>query len=100
MSSRNLRLSKEQQQRASAIYKSLSSIKEHIHNGTFGELQDQATTTLLQSGFRKVDYIAIANADTLQLMDTASRYDGKTPLVALAAAYMDEVRLIDNILLS
>jgi pantoate--beta-alanine ligase len=100
MSSRNLRLSPGQQQQATAIYKVLQATRQNLHAKTFGELQQDAATTLLQNGFEKVDYIAVANADTLQLQDLQSRYDGKTPLVALAAAFMGDVRLIDNILLS
>lgn len=100
MSSRNLRLDNEQKQQATAIYRALSNIKKQALSKTTGELQDEATATLLNNGFNKVDYIAIADAGTLQLLHPDNKWDGKTPLVALAAAFMGDVRLIDNVLLS
>jgi pantoate--beta-alanine ligase len=100
MSSRNLRLSGEQKQQATAIHAALLNIKENITKKTFGELQENAASVLVQSGFNKVDYIAIADANTLQLQSPAFKYNGSTPLVALAAAFIGEVRLIDNMLLT
>jgi pantothenate synthetase len=44
--------------------------------------------------------MAIADAGTLHLLKAEDKWDGKTPLVALVAAFMDETRLIDNMLLS
>ena len=44
-----------------------------------------------------MDYIEIANADTLQIKDN---WDGKEKLVTLAAAFMNSVRLIDNVILN
>jgi len=38
----------------------------------------------------------LADADTLELI---SEWDGKTKLVALIAAFMGKVRLIDNLIL-
>ena len=49
---------------------------------------------LTEKGF-KVDYVEIADADTLQIVD---HWDGKQKLVALAAAFLNQVRLIDNII--
>ena len=48
-----------------------------------------------ENGF-KVDYVTIADAATMQPI---SKWDGKIALVALVAAYLNDVRLIDNILL-
>ena len=47
---------------------------------------------LSQKGFR-TDYIDIADANTLDLVD---HWDGKQKIVALAAAFINNVRLIDN----
>ena len=44
----------------------------------------------------KVDYVAIADAGTLEPVQS---WDGERPLVALTAAYLNEVRLIDNMLI-
>jgi pantoate--beta-alanine ligase len=99
LSSRNLRLSEEEKLHAATIYRALNYIKENISTKTFGELQQQATSLLLQDGFNKVDYIAIADANTLKLQNPRSKYDGQASLVALAAAFIGEVRLIDNLIL-
>jgi len=95
MSSRNTRLTEADRARASLIYKTLQMIKQEIKPGDISELKTKAITILTAESF-KVDYIEIAAADNLQLLD---HWDGVTPLVALAAAFIGEVRLIDNLLL-
>ena len=95
MSSRNTRLTEEDRARAPLIYKILQMIKQEIKPGDISELKTKAITILTAENF-KVDYIEIAAADSLQLLD---HWDGVTPLVALAAAFIGEVRLIDNLLL-
>ena len=50
---------------------------------------------LEDKGF-KVDYVEIASAATLE---TVTHWNGNDKLVALVAAYINEVRLIDNMLL-
>ena len=52
---------------------------------------------LLASQDFKVDYVAIADAQTLELQ---TAWDGKQKMVALAAVYLNQVRLIDNILVN
>ena len=59
-------------------------------------MKKQAVQKLVENGF-KVDYVEIADAESLQLVDY---WDGKQKLVALAAAFLSGVRLIDNVLLS
>lgn len=100
MSSRNIRLTQEQHQKASAIHIALNHIKNSLLQNTVSELQNDVTAILLKNGFSKIDYIAIANAETLQLMNEDYKWDAKTPLVALIAAFMGEVRLIDNMILT
>jgi pantoate--beta-alanine ligase len=100
MSSRNLRLSVEERQKATAIYTTLLSIKNTISENTITDIQQQATTTLLENGFNKVDYVAIADADTLQLVTADSKPGKCKSLVALIAAFMGEVRLIDNMIVT
>ena len=95
MSSRNLRLPGTDRKKASLIYESLQFIKQNIHPGYLNDLKERAVNYLTAAGF-KVDYIEIADASTLALMEN---WDGRTPLVALAAAFIQEVRLIDNVLL-
>ncbi len=95
MSSRNLRLNETDRKKAPAIHKALLSIKNTILTGDTEAFKKNAAGQLMNEGF-KVDYVEIANADTLEIV---KKWDGKTRLAALAAAYLDEVRLIDNIIL-
>jgi pantoate--beta-alanine ligase len=95
MSSRNMRLDADPRKQATAIYQSLTYIKEQLKPGDLGSIKKQAVTALSEKGF-KVDYIEIADAENLFIVD---KWDGKQKLVALAAAYLGNVRLIDNLLL-
>lgn len=94
MSSRNLRLTEADRQKAKAIYAGLNLIKTQLKTGAVQQFCDDVHKDLLEAGFEKVDYISIANAQTLEPIEI---WDGKTPLVALAAAFLSGVRLIDNI---
>jgi pantoate--beta-alanine ligase len=95
MSSRNMRLNDEERKKATAIYQTLCYIKDKLNNGNLLLLKEKSTAMLTEKGF-KVDYVEIADADNLQPVD---HWDGKQKLVALAAAHLNQVRLIDNILL-
>ncbi len=97
MSSRNLRLSEEQKQNAAAISAILQYIKDRYAAETVAELQSYATAYLLSHGFEKADYVAIADAETLQPVQDKTKANG---VVCLVAAYMGEVRLIDNLVIS
>lgn len=96
MSSRNMRLNVEERQKAVLIFKSLSYIKENIGSNGIESIKNKANAMLTNEGFR-VDYIEIADAKTLE---PASNWDGNQKLVALVAAYLNDVRLIDNLVLN
>ncbi len=96
MSSRNMRLTPDQRTVAAAIYKALVQMKETLQPGSLDQLKKQAQQYLLEKGFR-VDYAEIANAQTLELI---KEWNGADPLVGLIAAFLGEVRLIDNIILT
>jgi pantoate--beta-alanine ligase len=95
MSSRNIRLGEEDRKTASTIYKTLCFIKENLKPGDLTSLKQKAEAMLGEKGF-KIDYVEIADAATLQ---PAVEWDGKQRLVALVAAFLGEVRLIDNMIL-
>jgi pantoate--beta-alanine ligase len=97
MSSRNMRLSEKGKETAAAIYQALQWIKAHLQQGTTNDLIQHAGSLLTTAGFDKIDYISIAHAETLVPVDS---WDGHTPLVALAAAFLEDVRLIDNLSLN
>jgi pantoate--beta-alanine ligase len=96
MSSRNMRLTQAERKQAVKISETLQFIKNEIKPGYIGDLTTRAFQYLLAEGF-KPDYIAVATKDNLELLET---WDGKQQIVALAAAYLNEVRLIDNMLLN
>lgn len=96
MSSRNMRLNATERQQAVAISKALFSIKDQLQQQPPKVLITNATNLLLQHQF-KIDYVAIADANTLQ---PVSNWNGQQPLVALIAAFQNEVRLIDNLVLN
>ena len=96
MSSRNMRLGETERKIATEISKTLFYIREKINPGPIADLKQTAFKKLETKGF-KVDYMEIADADNLELMNT---WDGKQKIVALLAAYLGEVRLIDNMILN
>jgi pantoate--beta-alanine ligase len=93
MSSRNLRLTQMEKIQAAGIYKMLQYIKEHYRNTPFLELENFATNYLLANGCNKVDYVSIADGSDLQ---PAQQLQEGQKLVALIAAYVGDVILIDN----
>ena len=98
MSSRNLRLPPEDRQKATTIYKCLTLIKQECNKGiAWPVIKEKATQLLSNAGFR-IDYVELADANTLQSAHAtmATIYQG--PRVALIAAFLHEVRLIDNML--
>jgi pantoate--beta-alanine ligase len=95
MSSRNVRLSEEDRSRAAEIYLALSEIKKQLKPGSVKALKGNAIKQLTDMGF-KVDYLEICHARDLTIFDT---WDGKAPAVALVAAFLSGVRLIDNLVL-
>lgn len=95
MSSRNMRLPATDREKALRIFETLSFLKKHIEPGNLADLKQTAVKMLTDAGF-KVDYVEIAKADNLAII---SEWDGTTKSVALAAAFLGDVRLIDNMVL-
>jgi len=95
MSSRNMRLNDTERREAVIISQVLAFIKKEIKPGYLQDLKLRCVHILEAEGY-KVDYVEIANADTLEIQEN---WDGKTKLVALVAAFLNEVRLIDNMLI-
>jgi pantoate--beta-alanine ligase len=95
MSSRNLRLDDAQRKSAVELFRTLQWVKSGFRPGPLEPIKREGTAQLEAKGFR-VDYVEIADARDLTLLET---WDGVRPAVALVAAYSGEVRLIDNELL-
>src|SRR6186713_1339041 len=96
MSSRNTRLLPGDRIKAATISQALRYIKENLKTGDTKKIKDEAKEMLLQKGFL-VDYVEIADADTLELIEN---WNGKEKIVALAAAFLNNVRLIDNMVIN
>jgi pantoate--beta-alanine ligase len=96
LSSRNKRLNPDQRKNATAIYRALKQINDNIRSGDLQPLIQTAVEILTSAQF-KIDYITIANANSLK---TIKSWDGKEKAIALIAAFQGDVRLIDNMLLN
>lgn len=95
MSSRNLRLSVQQKQEAGAIYATLLLINQKIKPGLLDKLKKDGEKYLIKNNIRP-DYVEIADAADLKQV---TEWNGRDKLVAVIAAFVGEVRLIDNMLL-
>jgi len=96
MSSRNMRLNEEERKTATTISAALRYIKENIKSGDISAVKHESQQMLLKKRF-KIDYVEIADANTLELIN---EWDGKRKIVALAAAFLGNVRLIDNMVIN
>ena len=92
MSSRNMRLTSVERMKAVKISEVLLFIKQEIKPGNLQDLKQRCINYLTNEGYN-VDYVEIADATNLTLLQN---WDGKTKLVAIVAAFLNEVRLIDN----
>jgi pantoate--beta-alanine ligase len=95
MSSRNLRLTPEQRTRATAIYQALLSLAASWRTRPASALA-RAAAILTQADFH-IDYISVADAGTLEPL---AGLENAADVIALIAAFMGEVRLIDNMILN
>ena len=95
MSSRNLRFHPAEKELASELSQSLQLIKENLTSTNFSELKKNAIIHLEKAGF-KIEYLELAKAGNLELTQA---YEPSEEHVILIAAYLSDVRLIDNILI-
>lgn len=93
MSSRNVRLTAAGRQRAPALYAAMLAAARDFRSGVPApEAMARASRAVMAEGFESVEYIELRDAETLGPMTDAGR-----PIRMLAAAWLDGVRLIDNI---
>ena len=95
MSSRNRRLTDPQRALSGLLYQCLVSIQAKKDGGDFAVVKKECEDLLSAKGF-ETDYIALADATDLTLL---TNYDGSRKMVALIAAKVGAIRLIDNLLL-
>lgn len=93
MSSRNRRLTEPQRALASLLYQCLISIQSKQSSDDFSIVQKECLDLLNAKGFEP-EYVSLADANTLELLDN---YESRRPMVALIAAKIGIIRLIDNL---
>ncbi|WP_367715626.1 pantoate--beta-alanine ligase [Nitratireductor sp. GISD-1A_MAKvit] len=93
LSSRNVRLSTQERQKAPAMAEILFESARRLTDGVqAGIVLNDARSALEDVGFDRVEYFELRDAETLQPMEHADR-----PARLLAAAWLGETRLIDNV---
>jgi len=97
MSSRNVYLTPEARRAAPVLYRALCHVREIWQQGERdAERLRQAARQMIQaeSEVERLDYVSVADADTLEELDTVDR-----PAMVSLAAKIGKPRLIDNVLL-
>ena len=93
LSSRNAKLSPAERQIAPALYATLTKVAARLRSGEPPPAATAAAVAeLQQSGFTRVDYVALRNAESLVALERLEE-----PARLLAAAWLGSTRLIDNI---
>jgi pantoate--beta-alanine ligase len=98
ISSRNLYLTPDEQQVAPIIHRALTRAKEVYKEGerNASRLNEIIRTTIESEPRVRVDYVSVADADTLEKLE---RLDER-PILISVAAFLGKTRLIDNIVLN
>jgi len=95
MSSRNKRLNEAQKEAAVVIFEVLCFLKENIFESDTADLKVKSVEKLKANGF-DLDYVEITD----ELLKTITTAEKKETIVALIAATIGDVRLIDNMILN
>lgn len=93
MSSRNSRLNRRERREAAMIYRALTFVRNHWQKYSVGQLTDEAIRMIEGSGFLKVEYLKLADGNTLKPVESIE--DAKY-IRCFVAAQIGSVRLIDN----
>lgn len=96
MSSRNVRLTPENRIHALSLSKVLFYIKENYRNLSNEKLVELSYELLSKTPEIKIEYLNIVSKYSLEPIETGNQSE---PAIALLAAWVGNVRLIDNILL-
>jgi len=94
MSSRNTRLSATGLIKAAQISKVLVDINTKIRRHPIQAIIKEGKSYLLEIGFEQIDYFEIVSSNDLVSLD---KWESKTPALGIIAAYLEGVRLIDNL---
>lgn len=92
MSSRNAYLSNTERAVAPRLHEEITGVATRVKSGdAIEEACADATQQLESAGFKSVDYVAVRDAETLDMPNPGR------PMRVLAAAWLGKTRLIDNI---
>ncbi|WP_333866142.1 pantoate--beta-alanine ligase [Sphingobacterium sp.] len=98
LSSRNMRLSEDGKRKALALSRSLQYVKDHINAPIpLAEIKNEALKILTATEGLSVEYFAICESSSLK---EVNHIDFSKQHVALVTAWVDGVRLIDNMILN
>ena len=97
MSSRNERLSKEARKEAAFIYKTLTEAKMHFGTKSAAKVEEWVTKQFAKNKQFNLEYVSIANVNTLKPVKRKSKNQQYRIFIA---AFIDNIRLIDNIALN
>jgi pantoate--beta-alanine ligase len=93
LSSRNRYLNEKERAIAPALYKTLEQAAKELPTArNIRTVLDQARQTVLDAGFRNVEYLSLCDADDLTVLKAYQK-----PARLIVAAYLGKTRLIDNI---
>lgn len=94
MSSRNLRLNSEQRAKALILHKSLQLAKAEITKGTpLNEVKSKVRSMCSAEAGVRLEYFEVADSENLRVLNSVIN---PSQSIMLVAAYVGEVRLIDN----
>lgn len=98
MSSRNMRLSPTQRTKATVLYQALQQASQSMKNGlSIDEVKKNLQSTIERDSEIKLEYFEVADSENLNLLNSVENVD--RPILCIAA-FVGEVRLIDNMFLS
>lgn len=97
LSSRNVRLSDEGKKQALALSKTLYATKAEFGSASVQSLQEQAEKLINDAEGVELEYFAICESRSLKEVD---KIEANKTYVALIVAWVDQVRLIDNMILN
>lgn len=93
-SSRNVYLSPEQRRIAPRLFQALKHMADQLRRGmTVQKAEETASEKLLEAGFDAIDYVSVADAQSLAKLKSIKGHDARI----LAVARLGKTRLLDNI---
>ncbi len=95
MSSRNDRLSPDGKETASIIYETIKETKNLLKENSVSTTTAILTEKLISAKSLELEYLEIVDAETLKRTETDTH-----PIAVCVAAYVEGVRLIDNMIIN